>query len=159
MKKYIKIIGLQIIFLVLIGIIVYTIYPKTNLSVNGNIVKFSSINSNVIIISENPDFSNPRYIDLNETKNISLNLKLGRYYWKSDNGMVEGLKHEFVIESEVGLMVDRNENETDLVNIGNVKINVTKNEDGVMIGHIILEQEGERSIDDKNESYIGRQAE
>jgi hypothetical protein len=46
-------------------------------------------------------------------------------------------------------------NETDLVNVGNVRINVTK-KGGVMVGHIILEPEQEEKINDSGQ-YIGRQ--
>lgn len=158
MNKHKIIIGVQIIFLILIGIVIYLLYPRADVSVNGDFVRFNSINANIIAISENPDFSNARYLDLNEKKNLSLNLKPGKYYWKSDNGMIESLKHEFVINSEVGLGIERNESESDLVNIGNVKINITKNEKGVMVGHIILEPEQSEKIEDKDEQYLGRQA-
>lgn len=158
MKKHMKIIIGQGIFLVLVLALIYFIYPKTNILVNGNFVDFNSINANVIIISENPDFSNPKYLDLSERKNISLNLRPGTYYWKSDNGVVQGLKNEFIIESEVGLNIERGENETDLVNIGNVKINVTKDENGVMVGHVILGPEESEKIEDSGK-YTGRQTE
>lgn len=136
--------------------VIYSLYPKTEAVVNGNFVNFNSINANVIIISENPDFSNPKYLDLSERKNISFNLNPGRYYWKADNSIIEGLKNEFTIESQVGLSINRTENETDLVNIGNVKINVTKNNNGVMVGHIILEPEESEKIEDSGE-YAGGQ--
>jgi len=158
MSKH-KIIIMQAIFLVAVLTAVYLLYPKTNIEVNGDLVKFGSINSNVIIISENPDFSNPRYLDLEESKEISFNLEPGTYYWKSDNGIIEGFKKEFTIESEVGMKINRNKseeiNDADLVNIGNVKINVTK-EGGTMVGHIILEPEESEGIEDLGK-YIGRQ--
>lgn len=156
MNKHIVMITAQAIFLILVIALLYSFYPKTEASVNGNWIKFNSINANVIIISENPDFSNPRYIDLSERKNISFNLKPGIYYWKSDNGVIEGMKHKITINSEVGLGINKTENETDLVNIGNVKINVTKTEEGVMVGHIILEPEQSEKIEDKG-NYAGRQ--
>lgn len=146
----------QAVFLVLVIALLYSFYPRANVDVNGNWIKFNSINANVIMISENPDFSNPRYIDLSEGKNLSLSLNPGTYYWKSDNGIIEGMKHEFTIESEVGLGINKTENETDLVNIGNVKINVTKGGDGVMVGHIILEPDESEKIEDKG-NYAGRQ--
>jgi hypothetical protein len=158
MKKHIKIIAVQFLFLILIGIIIYMLYPKTNAVVNGNFVKFNSINANVIVISENPDFSNPRYIEMQGRNNISFDLKPGKYYWKSDNGIIEGLKNEFIIDSEVGLGINRTENESNLVNIGNVKINITKTKNGMMVGHIILDVEESEKIED-NGNYIGRQEE
>jgi len=112
----------------------------------------------VIIISENPDFSNPIYLNVSEKNNVSLILEPGKYYWKADNFIIQGLKNEFIIESEVGLGINRIENETDLVNIGNVKINVTKSDNGIMIGHVILEPDESEKINDSGD-YTGRQTE
>ena len=158
MNKHIKIIMVQGIILALVFTVIYFAYPKTEVVVNGNFVSFNSINANVIIISENPDFSNPKYLDLSERENLSFNLNPGKYYWKADNSIIEGLKNELIIESEVGLSINKSEDETDLVNIGNVKINVTKDNKGVMVGHIILEPEESEKIEDSGE-YIGRQDE
>jgi len=156
MKKHIKIIIAQMLFLVVILSVIYILYPRTEITLNKDFVSFNSINANVIIISENPDFSNSKYLDLSERKNISLSLGPGTYYWKSDNGFVQGMKNEFTIESEVGLNINRGENKTDLVNVGNVKINVTKDEKGVMVGHVILGPEESEEIEDSGE-YTGRQ--
>ena len=147
---------MQAIFLVIVLIAVYFLYPKTNIELDSTLVSFGSINANVIIISENPDFSNPRYFEI-ENKNISFNLEPGTYYWKADNGIIEGLKKEFTIESEVGIGINRSENESELVNVGNVKINITKTEEGIMVGHIILEPDESEKIEDKDEEYTGRQ--
>jgi hypothetical protein len=146
-----KIIIMQIIFLVVVVFGIYLIYPKTAVDLDGNNVRFNSINARVIMISENPDFSNPRFIDLEE--NVSFPLKPGTYYWKADNGIIEGFKNEFTIDSEVGLGID--EEESKLENIGNVKLNVTKNKQGVMVGHIILEPDETEDLEDAE--YVGRQ--
>jgi len=65
------------------------------------------------------------------------------------------LKNEFTIETEVGMKIER-ENESELVNVGNVKINVTRSKSGMMVGHIILEPNASKKIEDKGE-YAGRQ--
>lgn len=145
------------IFLVVVITAIYIFYPKVNVSVNGNLVKFDSVDADIIIVSENPDFTNPTYLDLKELNNASFRLKPGTYYWKADNGIIEGMKNKIVIKSEVGLGINRGENETDLVNIGNVKINVTKNENGIMVGHIILEPDENEKIEDENETYTGKE--
>lgn len=144
----------QVIFLVIVLSVVYLLYPRTNVEVDGNAIDFTSINANVIMISENPDFSNPRYLDVSKEKNVSFNLRPGTYYWKAYNNYIEGLRNEFKIESEVGMEIDKEE--SDLINIGNVKINVTKTDEGIMIGHIILEPNESEKIEDKGE-YTGRQ--
>lgn len=145
----------QVLFLTMFLSLVYFYYPKTSVDVNGNIVKFSSINSKVIEISENPDFSNSRYIDLEELNNKPLRLDPGVYYWRSDNGLIQSIKNEFIIDSEVSLGINR-ENGTRIENLGNVKINITKGEDGVMLGHVILEPDESQEIEDKG-VYKGRQ--
>ena len=157
MKGHFKIIAVQIVFLVMVFLIIFLIYPKANVSIHGNFVKFSSENADVIMVSESPDFSDSKYLDLKEIKNASLDFKPGKYYWKPYNELVEGFAREFVIESEVGMKIDRAENESGLVNIGNVKINVTRTKAGVMVGRIILEPEQSEKIEDEGE-YIGRQA-
>lgn len=152
------IIIMQAIFLVGAAFALYFLYPKINVDVEGTLVNFNSINANVIIISENPDFSNPRYLDIVEGKNISFDLYPGTYYWKAANNLIEGLSKKFTIKSEVGMKIDKDkeENESELVNIGNVKINITKGEGGIMVGHIILEPNQSEKIEDSGK-YTGRQ--
>jgi len=151
MKANKKIIIAQVIFLMIVGAVLFLLYPKAKVEINGNLVKINSGNANLIIISESPDFSNPRYLELNN-KTEEFNLAPGTYYWKASNSYINGLKNKFTIESEVGLKIDDKE----LVNIGNVKLNVSEGENGVMVGHIILEPEESEKIENKGE-YIGRQ--
>jgi hypothetical protein len=159
-KKYInhkKIIALQIFFLGLVLTLVYFYYPRANMTINGNFVRFDSINANVIILSDSPNFYSPKYIDLREVKNVSIDFMPGKYYWRPYNQIIEGFTNEFEIDSKVGLKIDREDNSTDLVNIGNVKINVSKSKNGMMVGRIILDPEQEEEIEDTNEKYIGGQ--
>jgi hypothetical protein len=158
MKTPIKIIIGQVMFLMIAIAGIYLIYPRAEVDINGNFVKINSINAKVIMISENPDFTNPRYIDTENVKNISLEIKPGTYYWKSDNGIIESFSNKFTVNSEVGMKINRTENESGLINVGNVKINVAKGKDGVMVGRIILDTGESEKIEDRNESYTGRQA-
>jgi hypothetical protein len=151
---HMKIIAGQFIFLVLALIVIYLIYPKIEISVNGNTINFDSINGNVII-SKNPDFSNPQHIDFLYKKNILLNLEPGTYYWKPYNSLISGLKQEFIVNSEVSLLVNNSDNESNLVNVGNVKINVTKDENGRIVGYMTLEPNESKEIE--NETYTGEQ--
>ena len=144
------------LFIVLIVIIaLFSIYPRASLDLNGNTVEFKSVNAKVIILSKNPDFSNPRFIDILNDKNISFNLKPGTYYWKAGNDIIEGFVKEFKIDSEVGLEIIEKEESSELKNVGNVKINVTKTESGGFVGHIILEPDESEKI--KDGEYVGRQ--
>ncbi|VVB78286.1 Uncharacterised protein [uncultured archaeon] len=158
MKKHVIIITGQVMFLVLALCLLYYLYPKATIDVQGDWATFNSINANVIMISENPDFSNPRYIDLSDRKNLTFNLEPGTYYWKPDNGVIRGWKNEFTIDSVVGLSINKSDNESNLTNIGNVKINITKTKDGLMVGRIVLEPDESQGIENTNETYIARQA-
>ncbi|MDO8508516.1 MAG: hypothetical protein Q7S27_02410 [Nanoarchaeota archaeon] len=135
----------------LIAIVIF--YPRASLELEGNKVSFKAINANVIILSSNPDFSNPRYVDIKE--NVSFNLRPGVYYWKAGNGIIEGFSEEFKIDSEVGLQILEKKDGEELKNVGNVKVNVTKNKDGSFVGHIILEPEESEKI--KEGEYVGRE--
>jgi hypothetical protein len=144
----------QAVFLVLALSLVYIAYPKASVNISGNAALFNSESSDTIIISSNPDFSNPRYIDIGKGGNLSFNLKPGVYYWKSSNKLIEGMARKFEIISEVGLGVENDS----LVNIGNVRVNVTKSKEGIMMGYIILEPDEKEKMAENNSKYEGRQA-
>lgn len=148
-----KIIMIEIIFLVIIGISIFIFYPKMKIEVNGSNLNFNSINANAVLISDNAEFSDARYVEIGKGEEVNLNLKPGTYYWKASNNYLEGMKQKIEIDSEVGMKI---ENESELVNIGNVKINVTKNKDGELIGHVILEPEQAEKIENET-GFIGGQ--
>jgi len=155
MKINKKIVVIEMIFLAVLLSSVYFIYPKVDFEVTGNSVMFDSANTEFIIISENPDFSNPRYIDLTTNKNALFELAPGTYYWKASNNFISGWERQFTIDSEVGMAI---ENES-LINAGNVKINVTK-EGGKLVGNIILDPDEKEEVEDKpGVKYTGRQDE
>jgi len=156
MNKAMKIVGIQLTIIIIIMIGIYTLYPKIEVNVSGTNVRFKTINANVIILSENPDFSNPRYLEFQEKDNITFNLKPGTYYWKASNGIIQGLSQEFTIQSKVGMKIEVEDNSTKLMNVGNVKLNVTKNKQGMMVGHIILEPTQEKEITNEGK-YTGRE--
>jgi len=154
MNHKIFIIG-QLIFLILIGIAIFFIYPRVQFNLDGNNVNFKSINANVVILSANPDFSNPRFVDINDS--VSFNLKPGKYYWKASNGVIESFSNEFNIDSEVGLEIIEKNDKKILQNVGNVRVNVTKTTEGRFVGHIILEPDTGEEVEDGE--YTGRQNE
>ncbi len=146
----------QLILVALFLVAVFIFYPRANLELNGNTVMFSSGNAKLIIISNNPDFSNPRFVDIEE--NVSFNLKPGTYYWKASNGIIEGFSDEFTIDSDVGLQIIEKDGNYTLKNVGDVKINVSKTKDGGFVGRIILEPDDISDIENKG-VYAGRQDE
>ena len=146
----------QLVFLIIVIIGIYILYPKVNVNVNGDWVNFKSINGNVIMLSQNPDLSNPRYIELNKSENLSFNLDPGVYYYKADNGVIAGITNKIEIKSVVGMEINKSGNDSNLVNVGNVKINVTK-KGGTMVGYIVLDPSDSQKINDSM-NYTGRQA-
>lgn len=155
MKHKLFIIGqLIFVFLILAGAFIF--YPRAEMNLNGNKVEFKSINANVVILSSSSDFSNPRYVDLNDS--IAFNLKPGTYYWKVGNGILESFSDEFKIDSEVGLQILEKNGSYELKNVGDVKLNVTKTKDGRFVGHVILGPEEGESIENEG-VYTGGQNE
>jgi hypothetical protein len=148
-----KTIIIQVVALVLVFGIIYLLYPKTSLEVTGNVVNFQESSAKIIIISQNPNFENAQYYSLNESNKIIL--EPGHYYWKASNSYLTGFKGEFDIDSTVGLEI---QNESDLVNVGDVKLKVTKDENGQMVGEIVLEI-GENEMINNSGVYTGRQDE
>ena len=156
-KRGILLVGIFFILLVVFfAAALFIFYPRANLELQGNVVKFDAWNAEVIILSANPDFSNPRYVHIEE--NVSFNLKPGTYYWKASNGILEGFGNEFEIKSEVGLEIIEKGDEKELKNVGNVKVNISKTSDGGFVGYIILEPDENTNIEDEGE-YTGRQDE
>ena len=155
--KHLPILVVQLLFLIVVGILLYYFYPHVDPTINGNIILFNSDNSDTIIFSKNPDFSNPKYVYFEDGKDVYVQLEPGIYYWKSSNNKLSGFENKIVILSESSLIIDRN-NDTVLENVGNVKLHVTKNEAGIMVGHIILESDEHTKIADSG-VYEGRQIE
>jgi len=149
MKKFIIV---QIAFILIVGSMIYVMYPNVELSVTGNVVGIDSVNTNAIILSKNPDFSNARYIRLDELEDSSFEIESGEYYVRGSNRLIKGFQKKILIESEVGLGI----NNSKLINIGNVKLNVTE-EEGQLVGHIVLGPGVEELIEDNK--FIGRQIE
>ncbi|MGV8151442.1 MAG: hypothetical protein ACP5OG_00010 [Candidatus Nanoarchaeia archaeon] len=135
-----KIIILQGIFLLIVISLIYIIYPKADLNLNGNVIKIQGFNAQGIVISDNPDFENSRYIELNESQEIAL--KPGKYYWKPANEHITGFTQEFEVKID---------NSSEFINMENVKVNVKK-VNGVMVGYVVFEPEAREPA---NLSYGG----
>lgn len=147
-----SVILIQTVFLAIALMAVYLLYPKINASVAGNTIRFETGNVNILVLSDNPEFNDSRYIAV--YNNLTINLSPGTYYWRAGNGVIWGVSHRLDVNSEVGLRL--NENDSELENIGNVKVNVSRTSDGSLVGQIILEPEQAEKIE--NGTYVGRQA-
>ncbi len=152
MNKNMLMMIVQLTFILGVIVAILFVYPKMEVEFDEERVNFKSINANAIIISNSPDFSNSRYIEVEDS--LSLDLEPGEYYWKSSNSFINGFSSSFVVDSEVGLEIEDDE----LKNTGNVKLNITESEGGFLVGHIILDPDESSEIENKNGSeYVGRQ--
>lgn len=151
-----KMIITEVILILLIVIMIYILYPKIDYSISGEVVRFTSENSDLMIFSENIDFSNPKYVNFENNKAI-VKLEPGKYYLKAANNFVKGFVKVIEINSKVGLGINRDESdEVEIENIGNVKINITKTEEGITVGYIQLSPSDSEEIEDDG-LYTGRE--
>ncbi len=84
-------------------------------------VLFSIENADVLLIDDNSDFTTPSEYFLED--GLKINLKPGKYYWKAE-GVLESKIRTLTINSEINLLLEFDGEEYDVVNAGNVKLNV-----------------------------------
>ena len=151
-----KFVFIQVIALVLLFGTVFALYPKVSVSLNEDKVTFYSIGSNTIEISKNGDFSNSKFIGVD--KSATIKLEPGEYYWKASNSFIQSFEKKIVVDSKVALNFEESDEGDKLRNVGNVKINVTKTENGSFVVFIYLSPYDE--FIENNESgykYEGRE--
>lgn len=165
-KKKIKItilvVGLQILLIGSVFSFVYFFapkleYPSDGALINEDFVQFRFKNANVILIDDNEDFSSPKMLNASELNSVGIGMKPGKYYWKAV-GNIESSTREFVVDSKVGL--ELNKSNSTLKNVGNVEVNVSEKKSGGISGLVILEVEAEYLVNMTNETiYRGEQNE
>ena len=150
-SKHVKIIDMVLVFgtiFFLVGFVNYAqpliIAPLDNLETTNSSVLFEFERGNVILIDDNLEFSSPQRIEVED--NLIINLKQGKYYWKIE-GVLESDVREFTILSEVNLKLKRINNKYEIVNAGNVELDVEVYENRSFVGNIILD------IDEIKEVY------
>lgn len=130
-------------------------YPRNNELIEGNEVIFRFKNANVILIDDNPDFNSPQKIDISRMDDIAVRFKPGIYYWKAVN-VLESPAKMFTVNSDVGL--ELYEENSSLENVGNVPLNVTKENEKGISGLAILDVGVKYEVDTENKSiYKGEQ--
>lgn len=144
----------QIVFIISIFSLGYLFapharYPKNNALIGYNIIEFDLDNTDIILIDDNPDFSSAMEINLKERNTTKILLEPGTYYWKAV-GVLESSVKKFTITSEVGLELKN----SSLRNVGDVPLNVTKNDEEGITGLIILDVEVEYVVNDTENKTI-----
>lgn len=128
--------------------------PGDGSIIDGNVVNFKFDNANIIWVDDNKEFSSPMEIDLDKDDVSAIKFKPGTYYWKAI-GFIESPVREFVVTSEVGLELDR-EN-VSLKNVGDVILNISVGDSLGLEGLVILDVDVEYGVDIENETYRGEQ--
>lgn len=153
-----KIIIAEIILV--IGILIYlffSIIPKQIYPLNGAVIiepnfVFEIENGQEVLLSIYEDFRD--YAVLNE--NSEVNLAPGTYYWKVRNNFIESEMRIFTIKGNIGLRIIEGENSSNLINSGNVDLDVEK-KTGQKVTGFILGINEIKKIEKDNSTYEGSQ--
>src|SRR3989344_8726141 len=125
---------------VLLGMFLYY-QPVLNSPDNGarvtGAVLFSFEKANEILIDDNLDFSSPRRILAED--DLVINLEPGIYYWKVRNdGVLNSEIRKLEVNSQVALRLEESEKGYDLVNAGDVPLEVDVFNNGTLTGKVTL---------------------
>ena len=140
----------------LLGIFSYAqpmlIAPLDEHSTKETSVIFEFERAEVILLDDNLQFSSPEEI-FAEDKFI-IRLESGVYYWKA-RGAVDSDVRILTIASEVELMIRANGDKYELVNGGNVPLDVEIYDGDELIGRTILGREDKREVE--GNKFVGRE--
>ncbi len=155
-------------FVLVVGILVLVAYfvgysqpnviaPIDNFVTGERAVLFSFEKGEVILIDDNPDFSSPDEIYVED--NLVINLKPGIYYWRVLGELGKSEARQLTIESEISLKLrkspdDKNES-YEIVNAGNEVLNVDIYEFGKLSGNAVLEVDESAHV--SGTKFIGRE--
>jgi hypothetical protein len=160
MSKTIILAQLAIVVGALMFVILFapkTIYPLNNGYYDDSVINFNFRNANIIVVDEDPMFSSPQEIDIREVNITKIRFPPGKYYWKAI-GILESPVKSFTINSKVGL--EYKEQNSSIVNVGNVKINVSEENSKGISGLAIVDIGIEYPVDPKEDTlYRGEEYE
>ena len=145
--------------ILIIGILIYLffstapgqIYPLHGMTIIEPDFNFEIENGEVVMISIDENFTNP--IILKENSDIFL--PPGLYYWKVKSILRESDIRNFTIQENVGLNLKERVENYELQNVGNVDLNVTRENKGVT-SNTILDVGKSKEVEKDNSSYEGR---
>jgi len=128
------------------------ISPLDDLVTTNTSVLFSFERGDSILLDDNKDFSSPERIHARD--NVVINLKPGVYYWKVE-GDLESDTYKLTIKSLVDLKIVNSEEGHNVINAGNVPLNVSVYGHSIMTGQVISGP-GER-VNLSGDEYVGRE--
>lgn len=146
----IDIIIIAVTLLALIGIIGYIGYvnplaisPADNFITENTSVLFSFENAEVILIDDNPEFTSPEKINVKDS--LVVKLAPGTYYWKIE-GVLKSEIRKLTILSQVDLKLKKSGESYEVVNSGNVALNVEIYDNETLTGKVILEVDESKNV-------------
>ena len=123
--------------------------PVDGFQTRNTTVLFSFENGRSILLDDNPTFSSPERIAARDSLVISL--RPGVYYWKSE-GVLESDIRRLEILSEVNLQLRAMGETYEVVNAGNVPLDVAIYDKGDLVGNVVLDvSQRERAQGDRFE--------
>ncbi len=152
MKKFVM---SQIGAVIFIIVFLILLYPRVGIEKNSDIVRFYSTLSlmeNGIEISKSKDFSNSGVLEVGSEKIVKL--EPGEYYFRPYNKLLRGFVRKLIVDSDVSLTVGE---DYEVRNVGNVKINVKRTNDGNYVGVVQLSPNEGFLEDQSGVDYEGRQ--
>jgi len=132
--------------------------PEDGFSTSRSVL-FSFKHGNDLLIDDNIEFRNPKQFDVED--NLTIALEPGVYYWMvKGTGNKTSEVREFTIKSRVELRLKKTEQGYQVVNAGNVNLNVDIYENKEFVENIILEINKHEDFENVSETkFIGRQDE
>ncbi|PXY71259.1 hypothetical protein CXX78_00255 [Candidatus Parvarchaeota archaeon] len=122
------------------------IAPIDDLVTTENSILFEFEKASLILIDDNPEFTSPKKI--NVENNLVINLQPGFYYWKIVGALSSEIR-EFTIKSEINLKLkksDSGEDSYQIINAGNLDLDVDILQMGEITGNIILKVDEEKEV-------------
>lgn len=143
-RKYVIAIDFSVVvgtFIIIAFFIGYTrplvIFPIDDFTTTNKSVLFSFEKANVILIDDNPEFTSPQEIYVED--NLVINLKPGVYYWKAE-GISSSEIRKLTINSEVDLKLKKSDIDGfyEIVNAGNTRLRVEVYKDNELTANVVL---------------------
>jgi len=145
-------------FFVILGMIGYTrplaIAPEDGFESESTSVLFTFAKAEKILLDDNQEFTSPR--EIYAENDLIISLEPGTYYWKVV-GVDESEVRELTILSYVDLQLRDSGENYEVVNAGNVALDVDIFDQGTLVGNVILDVAEHTNVTGKQ--FIGGQHE
>ena len=143
---------------VLIGVVGYVsplvIAPLDDYETTETEISFSSEKADLLLIDDNLEFTSPD--EYFPEDGLKINLKPGEYYWKAV-GIGESEVRSFTINSEVNLMLEFDSEGYNVVNVGNVRLNVDVYSGTELVDKVKIAVNDEADV--SGDKFVGGQSE